>query len=284
MGESFLRLLLGSVVVVFASLTSAQHGFAAEVLGSDPLFTAPPASLSAQDISTLQARLADFAQIARYRADDERLAQSAAGVPRVVFLGDSITEDWITKDWLTTIRIGTDAIEKDGTSALRIPRSADREYVNRGISGQTTAQMLLRFRQDVIGIHPAVVVILAGTNDIAGNTGKTTLPMIEDNLRSMVELAQANRIRVVLASLLPASDYPWRRGLQPAVKVRALNAWIERYAQSVGATYVDFHSRMTNAQGGMDAVFAADGVHPTAAGYAVMTKLAVPAIDEALAK
>jgi len=128
------------------------------------------------------------------------------------------------------------------------------------------------------------VVILAGTNDIAGNTGAATLQMIEDNLRSMVELAKANQIRVVLASLLPASDYPWRRGLQPAAKVRAVNAWIERYARSVGATYVDFYSRLTNAQGGMDAVFAADGVHPTAAGYAVMTSLAVPAIDQALAK
>jgi lysophospholipase L1-like esterase len=144
--------------------------------------------------------------------------------------------------------------------------------------------MLLRFRQDVIGIHPAVVVILAGTNDIAGNTGATTSTMIEDNLRSMVELASANQIRVVLASLLPASDYPWRPGLQPAARVRALNAWIEHYAQSVGATYVDFHSRLTNAQGGMDAVFAADGVHPSAAGYAIMTSLALPAIDQALGR
>jgi lysophospholipase L1-like esterase len=260
------------MVVLISSMTSAQRGLAAEVLGTDPLFTAPPASLSAQEISTLQARLADYAQLARYRADDERLAQSPARVPRIVFLGDSITDDWITKEWQDTI------------SHSHTPPSADREYINRGISGQTTAQMLLRFRQDVIDIHPAVVVILAGTNDIAGNTGATTLTMIEDNLRSMVELAKANRIRVVMASLLPASDYPWRRGLQPAAKVRAVNAWIEEYAHTVGATYVDFHSRLTNAQGGMDAVFAADGVHPTAAGYAVMTNLALPAIDRALAK
>jgi len=257
------------MVVLISSLTSAQRGLAAEVLGTDPLFTAPPTSLSAQEIATLQARLADYAQLARYRDDDERLAQSPARAPRIVFLGDSITDDWITKDWI-------------GHS--RHPSTADREYINRGISGQTTAQMLLRFRQDVIGIHPSVVVILAGTNDIAGNTGATTLPMIEDNLRSMVELAIANRIRVVLGSLLPASDYPWRRGLQPAPKVRDLNAWIERYAHSVGAIHVDFHSRLANAEGGMDAVFAADGVHPTSAGYAVMTNLVLPAIDQALAK
>jgi len=257
------------MVVVMSSLTSAERGSAAEASGIDRIFTAPPATLSAQEISMLQARASDFAQLARYRADDERLAQNPAVVPRIVFFGDSITEDWITKDWI---------------SHSRIPPSADREYINRGISGQTTAQLLLRFRQDVIGIHPAVVVILAGTNDIAGNTGAATLQMIEDNLRSMVELAKANQIRVVLASLLPASDYPWRRGLQPAAKVRAVNASIERYARSVGATYVDFYSRLTNAQGGMDAVFAADGVHPTAAGYAVMTSLAVPAIDQALAK
>jgi len=277
MGECFLRSLLGSLVVLMSSLTSAERGLAAEALGTDPLFTAPPASLSAQEISSLQTRLADFAQLARYRADDERLAQSPAGVPRIVFLGDSITEDWITEDWIREDW-------QDTISRSRAPRPAGREYINRGISGQTTAQMLLRFRQDVISLHPAVVVILAGTNDIAGNTGATTLPMIEDNLRSMVELARANRIRVVLASLLPASDYPWRRGLQPAAKVRAVNAWIEHYAHTVGATYVDFHSRLTNAQGGMDAVFAADGVHPSSAGYAVMTSLAVPAIDQALKK
>jgi len=264
-----LRLFVGLMVVLMSSLISAGHGSAAEALGTDPLFTAPPTSLSAEEIAALQARLADFAQLAHYRADDERLAQSPAAVPRIVFLGDSITEDWITKDWIIH---------------SRIPPSADREYINRGISGQTTAQMLLRFRQDVISIHPAVVVILAGTNDIAGNTGATTLRMIEDNLRSMVELANANQIPVVLASLLPASDYPWRPGLQPAARVRAVNAWIEHYAQSTGATYVDFHSRLTNAQGGMDAVFAADGVHPSAAGYAIMTSLALPAIDRALGR
>ena len=183
MGGWFLRSLLGSLVVLMSSLTSAERGLAAEALGTDPLFTAPPASLSAQEISSLQTRLADFAQLARYRADDERLAQSPAGVPRIVFLGDSITEDWITEDWIREDWIREDW--QDTISRSRAPRPAGREYVNRGISGQTTAQMLLRFRQDVISLHPAVVVILAGTNDIAGNTGATTLPMIEDNLRSM---------------------------------------------------------------------------------------------------
>jgi lysophospholipase L1-like esterase len=228
------------------------------------LFTASPASLSPDEIGALQSRLADFAQLGRYRADDERLSQTKAEPPRVVFLGDSITDNW--------------------SGAAGTIFSAHKGYINRGISGQTTAQMLLRFRQDVIDLHPAAVLILAGTNDIAGNTGAATLPMIEDNLRSMTELAKSNHIRVILASLLPVSDYSWRRGLRPADKVRSLNAWIERYAQSVGATYVDFHTALTNAQGGMDAALASDGVHPTDAGFAIMTQLAQRAIDEALAK
>ena len=127
------------------------------------------------------------------------------------------------------------------------------------------------------------MVILAGTNDIAGNTGLSTPAMIEDNLRSMTELARANGIRVVLASVLPVSDYPWRPGLQPAGKVRALNAWLRDYARGHGAMYLDYHDALANAQGGMDARLAADGVHPTPAGYAVMAPLAEQAIAEALA-
>jgi lysophospholipase L1-like esterase len=233
-------------------------------VGIDELLTAPPASLSPEQVAALQSRLADFAQLTHYRADDERLSRARTAAPRVVFLGDSITDNWSSSAG-TTFPWG-------------------KAYINRGISGQTTAQMLLRFRQDVIDLHPATVLILAGTNDIAGNTGASTLPMIEDNLRSMTELAKSNHIRVILASLLPVSDYPWRTGLRPAAKVRSLNAWIKRYAGSAGATYLDFYSALTNADGGMDATLAADGVHPTDAGYAVMTPLAQRAIDETLAK
>jgi lysophospholipase L1-like esterase len=180
----------------------------------------------------------------------------------VVFFGDSITEGWG-------------------------PTGSDRffpgkPYVNRGISGQTTAQMLVRFRQDVIDLKPAVVVILAGTNDIAGNTGPSTQSMIEDNLQSMVELAKANGIGVVLSSVLPVSEYPWRPGAQPAGKVRALNAVLRQYAQQQGLVWLDYYEAMANAQGGLDAALAKDGVHPTAAGYARMVPLAEQAIAKAL--
>ena len=211
----------------------------------------------------MQQQLADWPQLNRYRAENTQLAPPAPGQTRVVFFGDSITDAW--------------GRVKETTFFPGKP------YINRGISGQTTAQMVLRFRQDVIDLHPAAVVILAGTNDIAGNTGLATLRMIEDNFRSMTELAQVNHIRVILASVLPVSDYPWQPGLQPAGKVRTLNAWLRSYAASSGATYLDYYSALANAQGGMDKRLASDGVHPTPAGYAVMAPLAQQAIDLALA-
>ncbi len=229
----------------------------------DPVLLADAATLTPDQIANLQQRLIDWPQLSRYRQDNAELRAPAAGERRVVFYGDSITDGWG---------------RVDGTQFF--PGKA---YVNRGISGQTTAQMLLRFRQDVIDLTPAVVVILAGTNDIAGNTGPATQAMIEDNLQSMTQLAQANGIRVVLASVLPVSDYPWRPGLQPAAKVSALNAWIADYARHHDAIYLDYHSAMRNAEGGLDTRLAADGVHPTPAGYALMAPLAEAAIARALA-
>ena len=155
-------------------------------------------------------------------------------------------------------------------------------YVGRGISGQTTPQMLVRFRQDVIALKPKVVVILAGINDIAGNTGPSTQAMIADNLMSMTEIAKANGIRVVLSSVLPAYDFPWRRGIEPAPKVVALNAWLKCYAAQAGAVYLDYYSRMVDARGGLSPEMASDGVHPTEAGYRIMAPLAEAAIQEAL--
>jgi lysophospholipase L1-like esterase len=230
----------------------------------DALYTQAPDALQAKDVAELQQRLLDWAQLDRYRADNAALAPPAAGERRVVFYGDSITDMWGRSE-----------------GAKFFP---GKPYVNRGISGQTTAQMLVRFRQDVIDLKPAAVVILAGTNDLAGNTGLSTQRMIEDNLRSMAELAQANHIKLVLASVLPVSDYPWRPGLQPAEKIRALNAWIKRYAQGHGAVYLDYHSKMSNRQGGLDKALANDGVHPTAAGYALMAPLAQQAVERALAQ
>src|SRR5438105_3473850 len=157
-------------------------------------------------------------------------------------------------------------------------------YVGRGISGQTTPQMLVRFRQDVVALQPAVVVILAGTNDIAGNTGPSTIEMIEDNLMSMTEIAKANGIRVVLSSVLPVFDYPWRPGLAPAPKIVALNAWMKAYATKVGAVYLDYESAMADDRHGLRAALTYDGVHPNEVGYRVMAPLAEAAIAEALRK
>jgi lysophospholipase L1-like esterase len=203
----------------------------------------------------------DWANLARYRADNAALGAPAAGTRRVVFMGNSITEGWAPR------------------FATMFP---GKPYVGRGISGQTTPQMLVRFRQDVIALKPAVVVILAGTNDIAGNTGPSTLEMIEDNLASMTEVAQANGIKVVLSSVLPVFDYPWKPGLQPAPKIVALNAWIKRYAASRGAVYLDYHTAMADERHGMRAGLADDGVHPNEAGYRIMATLAEQAIAAAL--
>ena len=156
-------------------------------------------------------------------------------------------------------------------------------YINRGISGQTTAQMLVRFSQDVLALRPNVVVILAGTNDIAGNTGPATQAMIEDNLQAMLDLAKAHGVAVVLASVLPVSEYPWMPGITPAPKVRALNAALKRHADARGLVYLDYYAAMANRAGGLDAQLATDGVHPTAKGYALMAPLAEAAIKRAQA-
>jgi lysophospholipase L1-like esterase len=203
----------------------------------------------------------DWAYLKRYQAENAALGPPRPGENRVVFMGNSITEGW----------------------AKYFPSMfPGKPYVDRGISGQTTPQMLVRFRQDVIALEPAVVVILAGTNDIAGNTGPSTIEMIEDNLASMAELAKANGITVVLSSVLPVFDYPWRPGLEPAPKIVALNTWMKDYASTHGAVYLDYHSAMADERQGMKAELASDGVHPNETGYRIMAPLAEKAIAEAL--
>src|SRR4051812_2861645 len=205
----------------------------------------------------------DWANLARYRAENAQVKPAAASENRVVFMGNSITELWAPR--FNSLFPG-------------------KPYIGRGISGQTTPQMLVRFRQDVIALNPKVVVILGGTNDIAGNTGPSTLEMIEDNLASMTELAKANGINVVLVSVLPAFDYPWKRGLEPAPKIVALNAWIKQCAAKIGAVYLDLHTPMADERQGMNANLSGDGVHPNAAGYALMSPLPERAIAEVLHK
>ncbi len=236
--------------------------------GQAPAPASTPAAAvapSAQQIAAMQAKLADWPQLGRYRAANAALAPVAAGEQRVVFYGDSITDGWG---------------RKAGTESTFFP---GKPYVNRGISGQTTPQMVVRFRQDVIDLHPAAVVILAGTNDIAGNTGPMTPEMTEDNFRSMADLAKANGIKVILASITPAFDYPWKRGMEPAPKIKALNAWMKDYCEQNGYTYLDYYTSLTDAEGGMKPGTSSDGVHPTAKGYAIMEPLAQAAIDKTLA-
>ena len=214
-----------------------------------------------RDSLAMDALRNDWAGLRRYRAANAALTAPAPAENRVVFYGNSITDGW----------------------ARHFPiMFPGKPYIGRGISGQTTPQMLVRFRQDVVALQPRAVVILAGTNDIAGNTGPSTLEMIEDNFMSMVQIAKAHHIRVVLSSVLPVYDYPWKPGLLPAPKIIALNAWMKNYANEVGETYLDYHSVMKDARDGLPPNLANDGVHPTDAGYRMMAPLADAAIARAL--
>jgi lysophospholipase L1-like esterase len=224
-----------------------------------PATTPAPAKTYQQQVDE-RART-DWAYLARYRDENAKVAPPAADESRVVFMGDSITEGW-------------------GQGAAFFP---GKPYLNRGISGQTTPQMLIRFRPDVIALHPKLVVLLAGINDIAGNTGPMTLSQTQDNLQSMAELARANGIQVVLASVLPARDFPWRPGMEPAGKVVALNQWIKEYAARNGFVYLDYYNAMVDDKQGLKSELTKDGVHPNPAGYGIMAPLAEQAIKQALA-
>lgn len=203
----------------------------------------------------------DWPNLKRYQAENTRLSKPAPGENRVVFMGNSITEGWVSMD----------------------PEFfKGKPYVGRGISGQTTPQMLIRFRQDVVHLQPKIVIINAGINDIAGNTGISTLEMIEDNLSSMCEIAKANGITVILASVLPAYDFPWRTGLKPAEKVVELNNWMKQYAHQNGIIYLDYFASMADERNGLKSELTYDGVHPNLAGYKVMEPLAEAAIAKAL--
>ncbi len=201
----------------------------------------------------------DWAGLNVYKDANAKIGVPANGEKRVVFMGNSITEGWS--------KVSADFFK-------------GKPYINRGISGQTTPQMLLRFRSDVIDLKPAVIVILAGTNDIAGNTGPATLEMILGNIVSMAELAKINGIKVVLSSVLPVYDYSWKPEVKPAEKIAALNVMIKEYAEKSGIVYVDYYSPMVDSRKGLKIEYGEDGVHPNLVGYKVME----PLVEEAIAK
>jgi lysophospholipase L1-like esterase len=222
-----------------------------------------PEEVAARVRAQQERLLNDWPNLARYRSQNAQLGAPATGEDRVVFYGESITDGW---------------------GRVQGAFFPGKPYVNRGISGQTTAQMVVRFRQDVVALKPKVVVILAGTNDIAGNTGPATPEMIQDNFMSMVDIARQNDIKVVLSSILPASDYPWKPGLDPGPKIVAMNKWLKDYAARRGLVYLDYYPAVVDDKLGMKAELASDGVHPTRAGYDIMAPLAESAIEKALKK
>jgi lysophospholipase L1-like esterase len=235
---------------------------AAYALGQAPATAPDELTRARTELERSQKTLQDWPNLSRYRADNASVRPPAPGEERVVFMGDSITDGWGRK------------------YGKFFP---GKPYINRGISGQTTPQMLIRFRPDVIALKPKAVVILAGTNDIAGNTGPMSLEDIEGNLQSMAELATFSNIRVVMASVMPVSDYirP-QTERRPPEKIKALNEWIRAYAAKNGHIYLDYYSAMLDDAGVFKKELTYDGLHPNDAGYEVMGPLAQKAIDQAL--
>ena len=259
--RNLFRLAFTFVAMFAPVILPAQQTAAAPATKAAPLQVTAPAWQKGDYWAAFDHKLmVDFADLAHYRDADVQLPPPAAGENRVVFMGDSITEGWKLQESFP-----------------------GKPYINRGISGQTSSQMLLRFRPDVINLKPKVVVILAGTNDLAENTGPVTLDQVENNLASMADLASANGIRVVMCSIVPTVRYWWHPGSEnPAPKIAELNKWIKAYAAEKNYPYVDYFSAMADKEGGLPKNLSPDGVHPSAAGHAIMAPLVEAAIEKAL--
>lgn len=257
-------LILAAVATLFVpSLLTVGKPAASPQSKEAPLKIAAPSWQSGPGWARFDHQLlVDFANLAAFHKADLKLGPPAPGQNRVVFMGDSITQFWNLRKYFP-----------------------GKPYINRGIAGQTTPQMLIRFRQDVIDLEPKVVVILGGTNDLAGNTGPETLEEIENDLASMAQLARAYGIRVVLCSVLPSVGFGWHPELKdPAPRIVALNKWIKSYATKHHYVYVNYYAAMADPAGGLPHKLSHDGVHPSPAGYAIMAPLAEVGIKEALKK
>lgn len=249
-----------ALCLLFPCLLSAQ----VPAPSTSPQSTDPDLERLLSQLQRAHQALNDWPNLGRYRDANAKTAPPAAGESRVVFMGDSITDGW---------------------GKGQAPFFPGKPYINRGISGQTTPQMLVRFRPDVIDLKPKVVVTLAGTNDIAGNTGPETLENIEENLTSMSELARADGIRVVLASVMPVCDsLRPQTARRPPQQIVALNDWIKSFTARNGFVYLDYYSAMVDNGGLLKSELTYDCLHPNDAGYAVMAPLAERAIEEALRK
>lgn len=245
-----------------ASLFGQSMSTSAQASVSMASTSVPPSgSISSAEVERMRSQLQDWPNLARYRDADAALKAPAPGEQRVVFLGDSITDRWGRK-------VGEFFPAKP--------------YINRGISGQTTPQMLIRFQQDVVNLHPAAVILLGGTNDIARNTGPSTPEMIEDNVASMAAIAKENGIKMIIASILPAARYHWRPEIKGAQEIREVNQWLKTFCYQHGLVYIDYYSAMADEAGGMRPGLSSDEVHPTEKGYAIMAPLAEAAIQKAL--
>jgi len=256
-----MKMSLTTAAQIFAALAISSAALAQQSAPSIPSTGAP--DLDQYRASRIAIYTDDFGELKRYREADAALAPPAPKENRVVFLGDSITDYWKLEDYFP-----------------------GKPYINRGIDGQTTPQMLVRYRQDVIALHPKVLVVLAGTNDIAGVTGPARNEEIEANYASMAELARLHHIRVVFASLLPVHNYtPDAKesfALRPRERILALNAWLKDYCAKNGFGYLDYFSAMVDGQGMLRRDLSDDGLHPNPAGYKIMAPLAEAAIHSAL--
>ena len=220
--------------------------------------TLPPAptELGVYREANAEARKKDWPDLCRYRADNDRLRRGPASQRRIVFMGDSITQSWAIAD----------------------PNLFSDGIVNRGISGQTTPQMLVRFQADVVALQPAAVHIMAGTNDVAGNSGPNSIEDYQNNIKAMVTLAKAAGIRVILGAIPPTSGFTWKPEVEPAPRIAELNAWLRQFAKTEKLAFIDYHTALAAPGGALRPELTYDGVHPNDAGYDAMASLVRPAL------